>query len=117
MIRWLQRFIGEEFLIHDSRSSLHSKVKTEVRYIDDTSTMDLTSVFTLARNDTDEVDLWQKNYGEMNEASFSKLTSDKYSQVHLLALWSAKAREKGDVLRGQKKTSHNDRIPFFSIFP
>ena len=69
----------------------------------DTSTMDLTSVFTLARNDTDEVDLWQKNYGEMNEASFSKLTSDKYSQVHLLALWSAKAREKGDVLRGQKK--------------
>ena len=26
------------------------------------------------RNDTD---LWQKNYDEMNEASFSKLTSDK----------------------------------------
>ena len=41
MIRWLQRFIGEEFLIHDSRSSLHSKVKTEVRYIDDGSNLGL----------------------------------------------------------------------------
>ena len=64
--------------------------------------MDLTSVFTLARNDTDEVDLWQKNYDEMNEASFSKLTSDKYSQVHS-SLCGGKAREKGDLLRGQKK--------------
>ena len=53
----------------------------------------------------------------MNEASFSKLTSDKYSQVHS-SLCGGKAREKGDLLRGQKKKLHiTIEFPFFSIIP
>ena len=62
----------------------------------------------------------KKNYDEMNEASFSKLTSDKkYIAKFICPLCGdgLRSREKiGDILRAQKKTSHNDRIPFFFLF-